>query len=96
MTSIYEELIWRGGIFYFYNTPGEIIILSLIFSFLHLSKKISIRECLELIIFSLIEYMLLIYTQNIINCIIVHAIRNIFIILLDFSIKKEDQYEKRM
>ncbi|WP_455684807.1 CPBP family intramembrane glutamic endopeptidase [Thomasclavelia sp.] len=89
ITSVYEEILWRGSIFYIFNSNMQIVILSFLFSILHIGKKITVIECIELFIFSLIEYIILVYSQNILNCIIVHIAKNIFIILLDRSINKE-------
>lgn len=94
VASIYEELFWRGSIFYIISSHEAIIVLSFLFSTLHIGKKITIREFMELTFFSLIEFIILIYTQNILNCIIVHAIRNTFIILLNFEITQKKRGEE--
>lgn len=89
-TSTYEEFLWRGSLYYFFNNNIHIIILSSVFSFLHIGKKITVWNYTELFLFSMIEYFVLMETQNILNCIMIHAIRNIFIILLDFNITQEN------
>lgn len=89
MSSCYEELLWRGTIFYLSHSVIGIFINSVLFSLLHISKKIKFSDFIDLTIFSIIEYLVIISTKNIMNCIIMHAVRNIYSILLNNNRKEK-------
>ena len=91
--SSYEELLWRNSFIVFSRDWWVTYLLSFLFAVSHFKKKIKITEICELFIFSLLEYYVIIYTQNILNCIIIHAVRNICVILLQVYLTERNKDE---
>lgn len=90
--SSYEELLWRHSFIVLSKKWWLVCILSFLFAISHLKKN---YEIIELFIFSLIEYCIVIYTHNILNCIVIHAVRNICVILLQVHLIERNKCETK-
>lgn len=76
-SATYEELLWRGIIVYFDFQTVMVIIINLVFTLLHISKRSRWLEYVYLFIWSIFLTMMLHYTKSIFNCIIIHFTQNI-------------------
>lgn len=76
-SATYEELLWRGIVVYFDFQTVMVIIVNLVFTLLHISKRSRLLEYVYLFIWSIFLTMMLHYTKSIFNCIIIHFTQNI-------------------
>lgn len=97
-----EELIYRAAGFYFLNyciknTFLSMIIITIIFTFAHNLTKMYLVQKLDILVFSLLITLVYILSENILLVILIHILRNQFVIMqkyndLNRDIKRAEQF----
>lgn len=75
-SATYKELLWRGLVVYFDFQIVSVIIVNLVFTLLHISKKSRLLEYIYLFMWSISLTTMLHYTKSIFDCIIIHFTQN--------------------
>ncbi|WP_434968535.1 CPBP family glutamic-type intramembrane protease [Rosettibacter primus] len=95
LQTLKEELIWRSAFVVIATILGIsniliVIIGSLMFYFIHWEwkKKIILLQEFELWLFSLLLYMLFLYTNSLLAVWIIHFIRNSYLIFHNLNVKR--------
>ncbi|MER2490611.1 CPBP family glutamic-type intramembrane protease [Catenovulum sediminis] len=91
-TAIYEEIIWRGiFLIAMSNIAGaslSVIVSSVFFVVWHKSQLISWRHVTEMFLFSIVQCVLYFIFENIFLIITIHFIRNIFVVITNYGLKR--------
>lgn len=87
-SSIYEEMLWRQTLMVLGGGWLLSITMALMFALTHLTKRITATEVVCLFIFALFQNYFFMKYGSILNCIIVHIVRNTCVKLLQTKIEE--------